>query len=121
MCSGIALLGVDGDSKIRGNDTHNTFFGIAIGDTFVSSGVTASSTPGIEIKHNTMTDSYAGIIVDNDANDIHHNRSRLNLYGAYWTPVPTTSSRQRLPLQLRLRLLRPVEWRWKRGHGQHLV
>ncbi len=81
--SGIALLGVDGDSKIRGNDTHNTFVGIAIGDTFVSSGVTASSTPGIQVKHNTMTDSYAGIIVDNDANDIHHNRSRLNLYGTY--------------------------------------
>ncbi len=81
--SGIALLGVDGDSKIRGNDIHNTFFGIVIGDALVSSGVTASSTPGVEIKHNTTTDSIVGIIVENDANDIHHNRSRLNEYGTY--------------------------------------
>jgi nitrous oxidase accessory protein NosD len=80
LWTGIHLRDAHGDSRVRGNIVSGAFTGVMVDNGTITVNPTAA-TAGPEIAGNRASNSFAGFEIDQDATDIHHNRSVNNQYG----------------------------------------
>lgn len=83
LAGGVVMLDAVGTSRVRGNHITNVFAGV-IDEDFViviSGAVSPALADGIEISRNEITDSYLGIAVGGDVNNVWGNSARLNVIG----------------------------------------
>jgi parallel beta-helix repeat protein len=78
LSDGIRLILPHGDSRVRWNTVTGSQQGISIGGIAGPPPVLPSSTAGISIGHNTVTDNGIGIEIRSDDNDVHHNEVHDN-------------------------------------------